>query len=194
MGLFNKKITLEDILKALPELSDDEKKALSDKIAETEAPAEAPTEEAPENTEETAEPAPEADENTEDNAEPTEETPEEGAPTEEAPTEEQPETPTEEPTEDGAEPYELETETVEEVDPELNPVEEDNLAETVKSLTDKVTALENTIASLNALKEEMEAYVAKQKDAFGYKGAPSASKKNYEDMSADELKAEILKG
>ena len=40
----------------------------------------------------------------------------------------------------------------------------------------------------------MEAYVAKQKDAFGYKGAPDHSKKNYEDMSADELKAEILKG
>lgn len=193
MGLFNKKITLEDILKALPELSDEEKKALSDKIAEAEAP-EAPTEEASENTEETAEPAPEADENTEDNAEPTEETTEEGAPTEEAPAEEQSETTTEETTEDGAEPYELETETVEEVEPELNPVEEDNLAETVKSLADKVTALESTIASLNALKEEMDAYVAKQKDAFGYKGAPSASKKQYEDMSAEELKAEILKG
>ena len=93
-------------------------------------------------------------------------------------------------------PAEPEAETVDEApevpEVETDPVEKDNTAEMIKTLTDRVTALEDVISELKGLKEQMDEYVNKQKDAFGYKSSAGSTAKNVEDMSADELKKHIL--
>ena len=73
-----------------------------------------------------------------------------------------------------------------------DPVEEDNTAEMVKALTDRVNALEATINELSELKKQMDEYVNKQKETFGYRSEGGGARKNYDDMTADELKHSIL--
>lgn len=77
-------------------------------------------------------------------------------------------------------------------EPEADPVKKNNVEEMVKTLTDRVTALEGTISELSALKEKMDEYVNKEKDSFGYKSEGGGARKNYDDMSADELKNHLL--
>lgn len=79
-----------------------------------------------------------------------------------------------------------------EEDEELDNSEQDNSAEIIQGLTDRLTALEATVAKLAELKNKMEEYTAKQADRFGYRSGAAESRKPYEDMSADELKHHIL--
>lgn len=196
MGLFSKKITLDDILKALPELTDEEKAQLHEKTsdlykAEDEREIDKIEEEKADSDTEADEKADEVKEESEeigkDVDEVEEEAAEDGDPeAEEAEAEKEDEG-------DGAEPYELDDNKPEEVEPPLDESEKDNTAEIIKSLTDKVNGLEAALSSLTALKEEMEKYVGKQKEAFGYKSDVRGNKADIDNMSAEELKAQILK-
>lgn len=180
MGLFSKekKMTFDEILAGIEALTPEEKEKLISKIngeANPEAPEAPEVPEAPE-AEETAE----APETTPEGEETETETPEAVPEVEEGleePAEETPEAPTEEPT---AEP--------------MNDTEQDNTAEMLKSFGDRLSALEATINELNGLKASMEEYVNKQKESFGFKSNGGAgSHKDFQDMSAAELKQHILK-
>lgn len=179
MGLFSKKITFDEILKGIESLTDEEKAKLLVKINGEETPeAEAPEDPAvPE--------APEA-----------EETPEEGVETPETAPEGEEETATE-PVPEVEEGLEQPAEETPAEEPEAEPMnesEQDNTAEMLKSFGDRLTALETTIGELNALKASMEEYVNKQKESFGYRSNGGAgSHKDFQDMSAAELKQHILK-
>jgi hypothetical protein len=197
MGLFSKKITLDDILKALPELSDEERAALHEKTgdlykAEDEREIDKIEEEKADSDTEADEKAEEVKEESKeigkDVDEIEEEAAEDGDPeAEEAEAEKEDEG-------DGAEPFELEENKPEVVEPPLDESEKDNSAEVIKALTDRVGSLETNIKELMSLKSAMEEYVGKQKEAFGYKSDVRGDKKDYADMSADELKAQILHG
>ena len=74
-------------------------------------------------------------------------------------------------------------------------VKNDNRNEIIKSLTDRVNALEESLKDLAALKEKMDEYARKQAESFGLSGKViGGNSKNMEDMSADELKNAILSG
>ena len=76
-------------------------------------------------------------------------------------------------------------------DPET-PATDDGTAELIKTLTDRVNGLEALVSELHELKEKMDEYVSKQKETFGYRSTGSDTRKNYDDMSADELKNHLL--
>lgn len=71
---------------------------------------------------------------------------------------------------------------------------EENRAEVLEKLTERVSAMEEALKELNALKEQMKDYAAKNAERFGYKGTPFGAQKSMDDMSADELKNKILHG
>ncbi len=71
---------------------------------------------------------------------------------------------------------------------------EENRSEILEQLTTRVSAMEEALKELNELKEQMKDYAAKNAERFGYKGTPFGAKKSMDDMSADELKNEILHG
>ena len=71
---------------------------------------------------------------------------------------------------------------------------EDNRDDIIHGLTDKVNELEEQVKSLLELKSLMEEYTKKQADNFGYKGNLLGARKDLKDMSADELKARQMKG
>lgn len=78
---------------------------------------------------------------------------------------------------------------------EDNGKEKDNLNEIIKSLTDRISALEESSKDFGALKEKMDEYTRKQAESFGLSGKViGGSSKNMEDMSASELKDAILSG
>ena len=83
-------------------------------------------------------------------------------------------------------------EPVVEAEEPVDPVDEDNTAEMIKGLTDKVNDLVTKVAELTELKTAMEEFTKKQRDSFGYRSEASEKSKPYEDMTADELKAHIL--
>ena len=182
MGLFGKKkLTLEEILEGLAGLTPDEKKQVKAKMEETPAP-ESPAE--PENTETT--PEPEAPEIPEEQK--AEEIPEEPS------VEEESQAPAEEavPDEAPAEEAPVTEEPASETAPEMNEAETNNETDILGGLTERVQELENSVAEFRELKEKMEEYVTKQKEAFGYKSESTGTHKDYSDMSAAELKAHIL--
>ena len=73
--------------------------------------------------------------------------------------------------------------------------EEDNRNEIIERLTDRVSALEEALKQFGTLKEKMDEYVGRQEKAFGMQGkVVGGSSKSMEDMSADELKNAILRG
>ncbi len=174
MALFNKKLSLDEILKAIEGLSEEEKAKVKAKMDEG-----APVEETPEveNVEEQADNTAEGE--SELPKEPGEEVGE--APVE-APGEEQP---TEQPTPEGEIPPQTE---------ELDGAEQDNKDDVVTGLVDRVQALEEKLAELDELKGLMEQFTKKQADSFGYKGAVPGAKKDIHDMSASELKEKMLNG
>ena len=178
MGLFNKKLSLEEILKAIEGLSDEEKAQVKAKMEEK--PVEEPIEEIQEEGQEVVE-------KQVDNEEETQETeqPEEVAQEDEE-TVDNTETPAEEPTEEQPK-IPAETE-------ELNQVEEDNKDEVIQGLTERLTALEEKLAQFDELKGLMEKFTKKQADSFGYKGAIPGAKKDISEMSASELKEKMLNG
>lgn len=209
MGIFSKKITLDEILKALDGLTPEEKQKIHEKTADLYKAED--EREIDKIEEEKADTAADADEKAEEVSEESEEigkdvdeikdeAAEDGDPLAEEAEEDEDEESEEEGDDDAeeeipeAQPEEMPDEQPEVVEPPLDPGEEANVAEIVKSLTEKVNAMEHTLAELTELKAEYEKYVEKQKGNFGYKSGAHGSKKDYADMSADELKNEILKG
>lgn len=77
--------------------------------------------------------------------------------------------------------------------PDAEPEKKDRYAEVIQGITDRLGALEGVIAELQELKNKMDEYVKKQEDAFGYKSdARADGDKSMDDMSAAELKHKIL--
>ena len=192
MALFSKKLTLEELLKAAAALSPEEKEKLRASLTGTE------DEEAHEEAEEEKGSAENAEEPKADNSEesaevepeaPAQEEEKEDGGAEEEPAEEAAEKP--ESPQEPAESVEEETEEAREETTQDSEAEDHN-AEMVKTLSDRVCALEETIKELSALKERMEEYDQRNAERFGYAGNPGKVRRSYDEMSAAELKAEIL--
>lgn len=176
MGLFNKKLSLEEILKAIEGLSDEEKAQVKAKMEQS-----ATVEEEPkmDNEEE------QVDNNgTEEVTEQPKDVGEE-EPVEEPSVEEPTEPSIEEPQPEG----EIQPQTE-----ELNSIEQENKEDALSGLADRISALEEKLAQFDELKGLMEEYTKKQADSFGYKGAVPGAKKDIHDMSASELKQKMLNG
>lgn len=71
---------------------------------------------------------------------------------------------------------------------------EENGGEVLAKLAERLTAVEAALKDFGELKSRMEEFTAKQAENFGYKGKPFGGKKDWNDMSAEELKNEILQG
>ena len=176
MGLFNKKMSLEDILKAIESLSEEEKAEIKAKMEE---PSEQPK------VEETPSEEPKGEEVIDETpAEPTEEI---GEVEESAETGEPSAEPVEEPSAEQSPVIESETN-------ELNPVEQENKDDVMQGVIDRLQALEEKLAEFDELKALMEDFTKKQADSFGYKGAIPGAKKDIHEMSASELKEKMLNG
>ena len=175
MGLFNKKLSLEEILKAIEGLSDEEKAQVKAKMEQS-TPVEEPK---MDNEEE------QVDNNgTEEVTEQPKEVGEE-EPVEEPSAEEPTEPSIEEPQPEG----EIQPQTE-----ELNGIEQENKEDALSGLVDRISALEERLAQFDELKGLMEKFTQKQADSFGYKGAVPGAKKDIHDMSASELKQKMLNG
>lgn len=166
MGLFKKKLSIEEILESINELSEEEKAELKSKMEGGEEVEEVKAEEVKEEADNEIEATEVAEENGEET-------------TEEVVAEET-----------------AETEAVEEVQPQVegempNAVEQDNKEEIITQLTERVVALEKTLAEFTELKEKMEEFTKMQADKFGYQGDIPSAKKGYGEMSADELRKEL---
>ena len=72
-------------------------------------------------------------------------------------------------------------------EPSSDTVSADNTAEMIKGLTDRVTALEESLKGINELKEKIDAFATKQAAKFGYKSNPDGAEKDIHDMSTAEL-------
>lgn len=70
----------------------------------------------------------------------------------------------------------------------------DNRDEVLKLLGERLEGLEQRLKELDGLKAQMEEYISKQAESFGYRGHVAGCKKDIQDMSADELKQNILQG
>ena len=106
--------------------------------------------------------------------------------------EEQPEADTE-PTEEAAEEHEEAAEETPEEEPDKQTAE--NRDEVIQGLTERISALEETLKEFSTLKEKMEEYTKKQADSFGLGGkSVGGVSKDMKDLSADELKNRILSG
>lgn len=175
MALFSKKMSLEEILKAIEGLSEEEKAQVKAKMNEsTEVPEEPQAEAQSDSTEEKS------------NEPMVEETSEqvEGEETENLEGEE-----VEEPTQE----VEQAPETAPQTE-ELNDVEQENNEDVLHGLTDRIQALEEKLAEFDELKSLMEQFTQKQADSFGYKGAVPGGKKDIHEMSANELKQKLING
>ena len=162
MALFGKKsLTLDEILKGIDGLSDEEKEKVHAKMQDLYK-----AEEVKEESEEIGKDVDEVEEEVKDDE-------------------------TEEATKEQATEETSEEETTEE-ETSTERLAEENEHEVIKQLTDRVGELENQIKDLLELKSEMEAFTEKQRKAYGYEGQIPGGKKDYKDMTADELKKEIL--
>lgn len=188
MALFGKKkLSLEEILEGIKTLSDEEK-------AKAVAAMQGEKEPEPVETEEPVEDAGVETPNGE-----SEEVTNEVEETETAETVEEPasepvaeEVATEEPTDGATE------ESADVVLPEdqsaTDEMAKDNRDQIIHELTDKVNKLSEQVKGLLELKTLMEEYTGKQAEAFGFKGNVLGAKKDYKDMSTEELKAHAIKG
>lgn len=184
MALFKK--TVDDIVKYISKLSEEEKAELEEKLKSP-----VPEENAVEEVEETET----ADVETEDKGEEVTKSEGEEVGDETATEEVAEEIPegqeevgevTEEPVQDNA--------TLDETESARDEMAEDNRDKIIHGLADKVNALEEEVKGLLELKSLMEEYTKKQADNFGYKGNLLGARKDLKDMSADELKARQMKG
>ena len=187
MALFGKKkLSLEEILEGIKALSDEEK-------AKVVASAQGEAKPDPVETEAPVEDAGVEDANGEEVVEETatEEVAEEPATepvTEEATETETPAKTVGETTEESADVVLPESESA------TDEMAEDNRDQIIHQLSDKVNELSEQIKGLLELKTLMEEYTGKQAENFGYKGNVLGAKKDYKDMSTDELKAHAIKG
>lgn len=176
MGLFSKKkLSLEEILEGINSLTDEEKAKALEAIQGTGEENENVQEEVKEEVVEN------------ENAEDVEETLEEDIQGETVEQEMQ----TEEPAQQEEESADA---TLPESESATDELANDNRDEIIHQLVDKVNGLSEQIKGLLDLKELMEEYTSKQADNFGFKGNVLGAKKDYKDMSADELKAHVMKG
>ena len=188
MALFGKKkFTLEELLKGVQDLSTDEQAQFLDALKGMNEPKEGVKEESKEESfeeekveepKETVEGVEEVDDNQETESVDAEEKPEQGEEVIEETEVEQTE---------GSENFPEEESARDEM-------AEDNRDEIIHSLTDKVNAIEEELNELRELKRLMEEYTKKQADQFGYKGNLLGAKKDYSEMSTEELKARQMKG
>lgn len=187
MALFKKRLSLNEILKAISALSPEDKEKVR-AAAESEAPAEeAPAEDAAKAEEETpaanTEAVSDGGESIEEVAKDSDEEPQDTEGTESTdPTTEA----SSESVEADAEEARDETVQDEEAD--------DHSAEIIKALTDRVIALEDGMKTLKALQDRMEEYDARNAEKFGYHGKPGDKRQDISEMSASELKEKILSG
>ena len=183
MALFGKKkLSLEEILEGIKALSDEEK-------AKVVASAQGEAKPNPVETEAPVEDAGVKDANGEEVVEETATEEEAEEPATEPVTEEATETePVEETTEESADVVLPESESA------TDEMAEDNRDQIIHQLSDKVNELSEQIQGLLELKTLMEEYTGKQAESFGYKGKVLGAKKDYKDMSTDELKAHAIKG
>lgn len=70
----------------------------------------------------------------------------------------------------------------------------DNSDEILKGLTDRVAALEAALKEIDGLRERLQEYEDKQRASFGLPGKTIGGNKDMKDMSAGELKSAILSG
>ena len=186
MALFGKKsLTLDEILKGIDGLSDADKEKVYAKMqdlykAEDEREIDKIKEEKADTEEKADEKGEEVKEESEEIGKDVDEV------EEEVKTDEETET-----TEEGEEEQSTEEE-VTEGETSTEKLADENAGEIIRQLTDRVAGLEEQLKELTALKEEMQAYTEKQKKTYGYDGKVRGGKKDYEDMTADELKREIL--
>ena len=188
MGLFGKKkLSLDEILEGINNLSEEEK---AKALAAMQGNAEPKNEEVEERVEDAE-------------VETTEGEEVEGEQVESEAAEE-----VEEPTETAVEPTPEEGEVEEAADPQTEEADvtlaegesatdemaNDNRDAIIHQLTDKVNELSEQIKGLLELKTLMEEYTGKQAESFGYKGNVLGAKKDFKDMSTEELKAHAIKG
>lgn len=186
MALFGKKLSLDEILKGIDGLSDEDKAKVKSKMedlykAEDEREIDKVEEEKADNAEVAEEKGEEEKAETEEIGKDVDEVESEVKDGEEAAakTDEQAETTEETETE--------ETETVE----EENEAEGENREEVIAALSARLSDLEAKYEELGALKDKMEEFTRKQAEKFGYTGGLPASKKDYGEMSAAELAKEL---
>lgn len=188
MALFGKKkLTLDEILEGINNLSEEDKaKALAAMQGEEKA-------EPDKEVEPQAQPT-EGEEVKEEATEPTEEVEkvEEPAMEPEAESAAEPTEGEEQPTEDVTE--ESADVVLPECESATDEMAEDNRDQIIHQLSDKVNELSEQIQGLLELKTLMEEYTGKQAESFGYKGKVLGAKKDYKDMSTEELKAHAIKG
>ena len=188
MALFGKKkLSLDEILEGIKTLSEEEK-------AQALAAMQGSKDEKPEITEEVENTKEESTEG--ENVE-GEQVEEEKAVENVEDVEETTEEPVE-PTEDVQEKQQLSEQTEKAAFPEsesaTDEMANDNRDEIIHQLSDKVNELSEQIKGLLELKTLMEEYTSKQAEGFGYKGNVLGAKKDYKDMTTDELKAFATKG
>lgn len=170
MALFGKKLSLDEILKGIESLSDEEKAQVKAKMedidkAEDEREIDKVEEEKADNEEVKDEKAEEVKEESKEIGKDVDEVEEK----------------TEEPVEEVKEDEQTE---------ELDKAEEENKEDVMGDLAARVSEIEKRLEYLDDLKDKMEEYTRKQAETFGYKGGTS-NKKEYGDMTADELAKEL---
>lgn len=187
MALFNKKLSLDEILKGIDNLSDEEKEKVKEKVADLYKAED--EREIDKIEEEKADDAEVADEKGEEKQTETEEI---GKDVDKVETEvtdgETAAAETEEKAEE-TEPAPAD-ETVE-TEEELNESDTENKEDVLAGYADRLSALEAKFDELISLKEKMEEFTRKQAENFGYTGGLPASKKEYGEMSAAELAKEL---
>lgn len=186
--MFGKKKTAEELIKLFSALSDEEKqkflgavngdgeeKPTKEPAADNEptADAEAPTEADEGNEDGNEEPPTPLAEETEGAGETPPDPTEEAAPTEDVPTEGTP---------------------TEDAPPMPDSQTADNTAEVLEKFGARLSAIEESLKEFADLKELMQQYTQAQADKFGYNGTVPGGKKDYREMSADEMKEKILNG
>lgn len=191
MGLFGKKkLSLDEILEGINNLSEEEKaKALAAMHGNAEPKKEEVEEQVEDAGVETTEGEEVEGEQVESEAAEEVEEVEEPAETAVEPTPEEGEV------EEAAEPQTEEADvTLAEGESATDEMANDNRDAIIHQLTDKVNELSEQIKGLLELKTLMEEYTGKQAESFGYKGNVLGAKKDYKDMSTEELKAHVMKG
>lgn len=185
MALFGrKKLTLDEILQGISELSDEDKAKVKDKMedlykAEDEREIDKIEEEKADDKEDKDEKAEEKQEESEEVGKDVDEVENEVKDDEAA----------------------LPTEQAKETTPKDVPADtmqdkkaEENAETSLSALMERITSLEEKFSEFSELKSLMEEFTAKQGEQLGYKGSIPGAKKDISEMSASELKRGILSG
>ena len=189
MALFGKKeklSTLEEIKRAYESLSEDDKKSFKESIKDhVDESVAAQKEDSGEKTEQSAEAEIHETEGTEHAAGKGDV--EELGEKDDTPEEQAEDKRDEEERKDEDEKVEEDKTEDKPSEPSSDTVSADNSAEMIKGLTDRVTALEESLKGINELKEKIDAFATKQAAKFGYKSNPDGAEKDIHDMSTAEL-------